>query len=59
MPERTVAASDPDDVTIVTGLERAVDVAEPVTCRYCGNAIVVDDDHATHCCWRPGKATAR
>ncbi|GAB2929497.1 hypothetical protein [Streptomyces mayteni] len=49
-------APDSDDVTVVTGLEQAVDLAEPVTCLYCHLGIVSDDDHATNCPWRPGKA---
>ncbi|GAB2882733.1 hypothetical protein GCM10022245_17510 [Streptomyces mayteni] len=48
-----------EDVTLVTGLEGAIDVAEPVTCSYCRLAIVSVDDHATDCCWHPGKAVAR
>ena len=46
-------------VTVVTGLEGAVNPAEPVTCSYCGNAVVSDDDHAVDCCWRPGTGGAR
>ncbi|WP_461032631.1 hypothetical protein [Streptomyces mayteni] len=48
-----------DAVIVVTGLEGAVDPAEPVTCGYCGNAVVTDDDHATTCAWKRGKAAAR
>ncbi|GAB2909583.1 hypothetical protein [Streptomyces mayteni] len=51
---------EPDtDVTLVTGLEGPVDLAEPVTCRYCRHDIVADDDHAPDCTWRPGRAAAR
>ncbi|TDC24277.1 hypothetical protein E1265_10165 [Streptomyces sp. 8K308] len=48
-----------DAVTLITGLEGAVDPDEPVKCLYCGLGIVSDDDHATTCTWHAGKAVAR
>ncbi|TDC19223.1 hypothetical protein E1265_24360 [Streptomyces sp. 8K308] len=46
------------EVTVVTGLEGPVEPAAPVTCSYCGNGIVVHDDHAANCPWHAGKAAA-
>ncbi|MDT0322083.1 hypothetical protein [Streptomyces millisiae] len=46
------------EVTVITGLEGPVEPAAPVTCSYCGNGIVVHDDHAANCPWHPGKAAA-
>ncbi|MFD5317493.1 hypothetical protein [Streptomyces sp. NPDC127098] len=57
VPDVTAVEPKPDDgITIVTGLERAVDLAEPVTCLYCGSHILRNDDHMVDCSWRPGKA---
>lgn len=55
-PESPAPAEE--TVTLVTGLEGPVDAIAPVTCGYCHLAIVVDDDHATDCCWHPGKAAS-
>ncbi|WP_165953889.1 hypothetical protein [Streptomyces sp. 8K308] len=52
---RTAAKPGPEvAVTLVTGLEGAVDPEEPVTCCYCGNGIVSDDDHSRTCPWKAG-----
>ena len=56
MADAATAEPRPDDITIVTGLEGAVDPTEPVTCRYCRHNIVEDDDHSVICPWRRGKA---
>ncbi|GAB2900101.1 hypothetical protein [Streptomyces mayteni] len=45
--------------TVVTGREGPVDPTVPVTCSYCHHPIVVNNDHATTCPWKRGKAPAR
>ncbi|TDC67777.1 hypothetical protein [Streptomyces hainanensis] len=45
--------------TVVTGLEGPVEPTLPVVCGYCHHRVVADDDHATTCPWKSGKASAR
>ena len=59
MADHCAAAEPEGTVTLVTGLEGPVNAITPVTCLYCGNDIVADDDHAVDCFWRPGTGGAR
>ncbi|TDC22835.1 hypothetical protein E1265_14575 [Streptomyces sp. 8K308] len=59
MAEHPAAGSTKPEITAVRGGPPVEPTPPPVTCSYCHLRIVEHDDHATDCCWCPGKATAQ